>query len=113
MEYLLDLGSTLSEVGNTIQNLLEYDLDQFTNDTVHFLDFFISKTFFLSEEQSSELEKILFQIAEFVTELIENQQKDVTKDTASNLGNASTFSACYFASQSVLLFSPTCLPDAA
>ena len=80
MEYLLDLGSTLSEVGNTIQNLLEYDLDQFTNDTVHFLDFFISKTFFLSEEQSAELEKILFQIAEFVTELIKNQQKDVTKE---------------------------------
>ena len=91
MEYLLDLGSTLSEVGNTIQNLLEYDLDQFTNDTVHFLDFFISKTFFLSEEQSAELEKILFQIAEFVTELIENQQKDVTKEMALDVEKGSTY----------------------
>ena len=91
MEYLLDLGSTLSEVGNTIQNLLEYDLDQFTNDTVHFLDFFISKTFFLSEEQSAELEKILFQIAEFVTELIENQQKDVTKEMAFDVEKGSTY----------------------
>ena len=91
MEYLLDLGSTLSEVGNTIQNLLEYDLDQFTNDTVHFLDFFISKTFFLSEEQSAELEKILFQIAEFVTELIENQQKDVTKKKAFDVEKGSTY----------------------
>ena len=91
MEYLLDLGSTLSEVGNTIQNLLEYDLDKFTNDTVHFLDFFISKTFFLSEEQSAELEKILFQIAEFVTELIENQQKDVTKAMAFDVEKGSTY----------------------
>ena len=91
MEYLLDLGSTLSEVGNTIQNLLEYDLDQFTNDTVHFLDFFISKTFFLSEEQSAELEKILFQIAEFVTELIENLQKDVTKEMAFDVEKGSTY----------------------
>ena len=91
MEYLLDLGSTLSEVGNTIQNLLEYDLDQFTNDTVHFLDFFISKTFFLSEEQSAELEKILFQIADFVTELIENQQKDVTKEMAFDVEKGSTY----------------------
>ena len=91
MEYLLDLGSTLSEVGNTIQNLLEYDLDQFTNDTVHFLDFFISKTFFLSEEQSAELEKILFQIAEFITELIENQQKDVTKEMAFDVEKGSTY----------------------
>ena len=91
MEYLLDLGSTLSEVGNTIQNLLEYDLDQFTNDTVHFLDSFISKTFFLSEEQSAELEKILFQIAEFVTELIENLQKDVTKEMAFDVEKGSTY----------------------
>ena len=91
MAYLLDLGSTLSEVGNTIQNLLEYDLDQFTNDTVHFLDSFISKTFFLSEEQSAELEKILFQIAEFVTELIENLQKDVTKEMAFDVEKGSTY----------------------
>ena len=89
MEYLLDLGSTLSEVGNTIQNLLEYDLDQFTNDTVHFLDSFISKTFFLSEEQSAELEKILFQIAEFVIELIENQ--DVIKEMAFDVEKGSTY----------------------
>ena len=95
MEYLLDLGSTLSEVGNTIQNLLEYDLDQFTNDTVHFLDFFISKTFFLSEEQSAELEKILFQIAEFVTELIENLQKDVTKEMAFDVEKGSTYLVPY------------------
>ena len=70
---------------------MEYDLDQFTNDTVHFLDFFISKTFFLSEEQSAELEKILFQIAEFVTELIENQQKDVTKEMAFDVEKGSTY----------------------
>lgn len=70
---------------------MEYDLDQFTNDTVHFLDFFISKTFFLSEEQSTELEKVLFQIAEFVTMLIENQQKDVTKEMASNVEKGSAY----------------------
>lgn len=70
---------------------MEYDLDQFTNDTVHFLDFFISKTFFLSEEQSTELEKILFQIAEFVTKLIENQQKDVTKEMGSNVEKGSAY----------------------
>ena len=51
---------------------MEYDINAFERDIVRFLDVFITNIFFLSEEESDALEKILFEIVEIIVSFFNN-----------------------------------------
>ena len=72
MFYLLDVGSTLSKVENAFEGLLEYDLDSFVEDIVEFLDTFITNIFFLSNEQSEELERLFYAIVQLIEDILDD-----------------------------------------
>ena len=53
-------------------DITEYDLDRLVHDIVDIFDIFLTNIFFLSEEQSEELERFLFAIASIIVEIWEH-----------------------------------------
>lgn len=82
--YIADVASILTQIWHILIDLTEYDINAFERDIVRFLDVFITNIFFLSEEESDVLEKILFEIVEIIVSFFNNTKESKMSDNDIN-----------------------------
>ena len=82
--FIADVASILTQIWHILIDLTEYDINAFERDIVKFLDFFITNIFFLSEQESDTLEKILFEIVEIIVSFFNNIKESEMSDNDIN-----------------------------